>query len=167
LWTLPTGCEETDMTITPLDIKQKQFKLKFRGFDIDEVDSFLEEVTDAMEALIRERETLKDELAVLGERVATYEQTEKGLRDTLVAAQKMGDDLKAAAQKDAQLKIKAAEVEADRMLQSARRELAKTHEEIAELKRIKERFAMKIRGVIADHLKMLEYDERQSGAKVE
>jgi len=155
------------MTITPLDIKQKQFKLKFRGFDIDEVDSFLEEVTESMEALIREREALKEEKAVLEEKAATYEQTEKALRDTLMAAQKMGDELKAAARKDAELKIKEAEAEVDRMLHSARRELAKTHEEIAEIKRIKERFAMKIRGVIADHLKMLEYDERQSGSKVE
>lgn len=155
------------MDITPLDIKQKQFKLKFRGFDIDEVDAFLEEATEAMEALIREREALKEEKAALEERVEACAQSEKGLRDTLVAAQKMAGDLKEAAEKEARLKIKEAEMEADRLLQSARRELAKTHEEIAELKRIKERFAMKIRGVIQDHLKMLEYDERQSGAGVE
>jgi cell division initiation protein len=155
------------MNITPLDIKQKQFKLKFRGFDIEEVDSFLEEITATMEELIREREALREDKAKLEERVAAYEQSEKGLRDTLVAAQKMADDMKAAAEKDARLKIKEAELEADRLVQAARRELAKTHDEIAELKRIKQRFALKIRGVVADHLKMLEYDERQAGKNVE
>jgi len=155
------------MNITPLDIKQKQFKLKFRGFDIDEVDSFLEEVTQSMEALIREREALREEKAALEERVEACTQSEKGLRDTLVSAQKMAADLKEAAEKEARLKIKEAEHEADRIVQAARRELAKTQEEIAELKRIRQRFALKIRGVIRDHLKMIEYDERQSGQSTE
>lgn len=155
------------MDVTPLDIKQKQFRLKFRGFDIEEVDTFLEEITVSMEALIREREQLREEKAALEERVAVCTESEKGLRDTLVSAQKMAEDLRDTAERDASLKIKEAELEADRILQDARRELSRTHEEIAELKRIRERFKLKVKGVIEDHLKMLAYDERQAEQDVE
>jgi len=155
------------MNVTPLDIKQKQFKLGFRGFDITEVDGFLEEVTEAMEELIRERESLKEEKAKLEEQVQMYQQSERGLRDALVAAQQMSGEIKAAAEKEAKMKLREAEMEAENIIRKARAELTHTQEEIAELKRIRERFKMKIRGVIEDHLKMISYEERQMGEGVE
>ena len=155
------------MNVTPLDIKQKQFKLGFRGFDINEVDSFLEEVTESLEELIREREALREDKARLEEQITMYQQNERGLRDTLVAAQQMSGDMKASAEKEAKMKLREAEMEAENILRRARAELTKTQEEIAELKRIRERFKMKIRGVIEDHLKMISYEERQMGEGVE
>ncbi|HEX9861188.1 MAG TPA: DivIVA domain-containing protein [Nitrospirota bacterium] len=155
------------MNVTPLDIKQKQFKLGFRGFNIEEVDSFLEEITETLEELVRERETLKEEKAKLEAQVEMYQQTERGLRDTLVAAQQMTGDMKAAAEKEAKLKVQEAEMDAEKILRSARAELARTQEEIAELKRIRERFKLKIKGVIEDHLKMLSYEDRQIGEEVD
>lgn len=151
------------MNITPLDIKKKQFKLKFRGFDIAEVDSFLEDVTAEVEALHRENEALKEERAALLAQIAEYRESEKSLRDTLVSAQKMADEMKVAAEHEYELKVKEAELEAEKLLADAQRRLAKTDEEIAELGRIRERFALKIKGVIEDHLNMLAYEERQEG----
>lgn len=155
------------MHITPLEVKQKQFKLGFRGFDINEVDAFLEEVTMAMEELVRDRETLREDKAKLESQVEMYQQTERGLRDTLVAAQQMSGEMKAAAEKEARMKVQEAEMDAEKLLRGARAELVRTQEEISELKRIRERFKMKIKGVIEDHLKMLDYDERQMGEGVE
>ncbi len=151
------------MNISPLDIKQKQFKLEFRGFDKNEVDSFLEEVTTEMENLVRENEMLKEEKATLEALVADYRQSEKSLRDTLMAANKMAEDMKTASERDSQMRLKEAEMEAEKIVMGARKELEKVEGEIAELNRIKERFNMKIRGVIEDHLKMLSYEERQEG----
>ena len=152
------------MNITPLDIRQKQFSTGFRGFNITEVDNFLEEVTSEMEALIRENETLKEQSASLEAQVAEFRQTEKSLRDTLMAAQKMSDDLKASAEKEARFKMKEAEMEAEKILRDARARLARTEEEITELNRIKERFRLKVRGLIEDHLKMLAYDQEDETA---
>jgi len=50
------------MTITPLDIQQQQFKTRFRGFDIREVDTFLEQMADAFEALQSENKKLREEI---------------------------------------------------------------------------------------------------------
>lgn len=149
------------MNLTTLDIKQKQFKMRFRGFDMREVDSFLEEITSEMEAMLREMDTLKDDKASLEAQVASYRDSEKALRDTLMAAQKMAEDMKAASHRDAELKVKEAELQAENILNGARTELAKVDEEMAELKRIKKRFSLKLRGVIEDHLKMLAYEDRE------
>lgn len=152
------------MNISPLDIRQKQFSTGFRGFNISEVDNFLEEVTSEMEALIRENESLKEQNAALEAQLVEFRQTEKSLRDTLMAAQKMSDDLKAAAEKESRLKMKEAEMDAEKIVRDARIKLAKTEEDIAELNRIKERFRMKVRGIIEDHLKMLAYDQEDENA---
>ena len=151
------------MDITPLDIKQKQFRLRFRGFDIGEVDSFLEEITSQMEELVRENGALKEEVSRLQAQVAEFRESEKELRNTLMSAQRMSEDMKASAERQAQLKLKETEMQAEQMLASARRELAKVEEEISELNRIKERFVLKIKGMIEDHLKMLSYEEREEG----
>lgn len=151
------------MNISPLDIKQKQFKLELRGFDKNEVDSFLEEITTEMEKLVRENEFLKEEKANLDALVLDYRQSEKSLRDALMSANKMAEDMKSASERDYQLKIKEAEMQAEKIIMGARQQLAKIEAEIAEMNRIKERFALKIKGVIEDHLKMLSYEERQEG----
>ncbi|HLB24701.1 MAG TPA: DivIVA domain-containing protein [Nitrospirota bacterium] len=151
------------MDITPLDIKQKQFRLRFRGFDIGEVDSFLEEINSQMEELVRENGALKEEVSRLQAQVAEFRESEKELRNTLMSAQRMSEDMKASAERQAQLKLKETEMQAEQMLASARRELAKVEEEISELNRIKERFVLKIKGMIEDHLKMLSYEEREEG----
>lgn len=153
------------MNISPLDIRQKQFSTGFRGFNISEVDNFLEEVTSEMEALIRENESLKEQNAALEAQLVEFRQTEKSLRDTLMAAQKMSADLKAAAEKESRLKMKEAEMDAEKIVRDARIKLAKTEEDIAELNRIKERFRMKVRGIIEDHLKMLAYDQEDETAE--
>ena len=71
------------MNITPLDIKQKQFRLKFRGFDMSEVDSFLEDVTAEMETMMRENDQLRTENQALQASLSEFKETEKNLRDTL------------------------------------------------------------------------------------
>jgi cell division initiation protein len=151
------------LNLSPLDIKQKQFKLKFRGFDMAEVDSFLEEVTDEFEAVIRENEALKEDKAALEAQVLHYRDSEKDLRDTLMSAQKISEEMKLSAEKEARLRLKEAEMDAEKMLREAQHKLGKMQEEISELQRIKERFTLKVKGVIEDHLKMLSYEDQQEG----
>ncbi len=153
------------MNITPLDIKQKQFSLKFRGFDMNEVDSFLEEVTSEMEALMRENDQLREENKAMQTSLAEFKETEKNLRDTLVSAQKMSEEMRISAEKETALRLKQAEMDAEEMMRKSRQELAKVEQEITELNRVKERFTLKIKGVIEDHLKMLNYEDKQEGLR--
>ncbi|MHB8173346.1 MAG: DivIVA domain-containing protein [Nitrospirota bacterium] len=151
------------MNITPLDIKQKQFSLKFRGFNMNEVDSFLEEITYEMETLMRENDQLREEVKTLQAALSEFKETEKNLRDTLMAAQKISEEMRLAAEKETALRLKQAEMDAEELMRKSRQELTRVEREIEELNRVKERFALKIKGVIEDHLKMLDYEEKQGG----
>jgi cell division initiation protein len=75
------------MRITPLDIQQKQFATKFRGFDVEEVDSFLELIREEMEELLRENANLREEVRLIEKQLKDYKNIEATLRDTLVATQ--------------------------------------------------------------------------------
>ena len=78
------------MRITPMDIRQQQFTVKmFRGFDVQEVDTFLEDVAQDYEALMRENTLLKEQLQALEERTRGLEGREKVLQQTLVTTQRL------------------------------------------------------------------------------
>jgi cell division initiation protein len=127
------------------------------------VDSFLEDVTAEMETLMRENDQLRTENIALEAALSGYKETEKNLRDTLMAAQKISEEMRLGTEKEAALRLKQAEMDAEELMRKSRTELAKIEQEITELNRIKERFTLKIKGVIEDHLKMLNYEEKQGG----
>ena len=101
------------MRITPLDIQQKQFKIKFRGFDVEEVYAFLEIVREEMEDLLRENANLKENIQRSENQIREYRDMETTLRETLMTAQQMVEDYRTNARKEAELLVKEAETKAD------------------------------------------------------
>src|SRR5439155_1306273 len=94
---------EVPMRISPLDIRQQQFTVKMlRGFDPHEVDAFLDDVAEDYEAVLRENALLKEQLITLEERSRGVADREKAIQDTLVATQRLGDEMKAAARRVAE-----------------------------------------------------------------
>ena len=84
------------MRITPMDIRQQQFSIKmFRGFAVQEVDAFLDDVAEDYEALLKENALLKEELQALEERTRGLEGREKILQDTLVTTQRLTEEIAA------------------------------------------------------------------------
>src|SRR5437879_13876627 len=78
------------MRITPLDVRQQQFTVRmFRGFDVQEVDAFLQDVAEDYETILKENALLKEQLAVLEERARGFADLERALQDTLVTGQRM------------------------------------------------------------------------------
>ena len=111
------------MRITPLDIQQKQFPMKFRGFDIEEVYGFLEIIREEMEDLLRENASLKENLQRLENQIKEYRDMETTLRETLLTAQQLVEDYKTNARKEAELVVREAELKADSVLKKHRRKL--------------------------------------------
>lgn len=154
------------MRITPLDIQQKQFPYKFRGFDDEEVYAFLEIIREEMEDLLRENASLRENVIRLENQIKEYKDMETTLRETLVTAQQMVEDYKSNARKEAELLIKEAELRADATLKEAQEKVIKIHEDIVDLKGIRRHFKEELRRLIEGHLKMLEYDkEREEEGK--
>lgn len=149
------------MRITPLDIQQKQFSTKFRGFDVEEVDSFLELVREEMEELLRENANLREEARRYEKQLKEYKNIETTLRDTLVGTQQMVEEFKDTARKEAELIKKEAELEADRMLKQAHEKVIRIHEDITDLKGVRRHFKEELRRLIESHLSMLEFDKER------
>lgn len=147
------------MKITPLDIRQQQFKRKIRGFAVEEVNSFMEIVAEEFEKLVKQNITLEEKLQRKKREVEELKDNEATLRDTIVAARSMGEKLKENAQKEADLIIKEAELKADEIIDKVHLRAAKIQDDIIELKRQRKQFEIKIKSAIETHQKMLEIGE--------
>jgi cell division initiation protein len=149
------------MRITPLDIQQKQFPMKFRGFDIEEVYAFLEVIREDMEDLLRENASLKENIHRMETQIKEYKDMETTLRETLMTAQQMVEDYKTNARKEAELVVKEAELRSDSLLKEAQEKVIKIHEDIVDLKGIRRHFKEEVKRLIENHLKMLEFDKER------
>lgn len=147
------------MRITPLDIQQKQFPVKFRGFDVEEVYAFLEVIREEMEDLLRENASLKEQLHRTETGMQEYRDMENTLRETLMTAQQMVEDYKTNARKEAELIVREAELRADSMIKEAQEKVIKIHEDVVDLKGIRRHFKEELKRLIDSHMRMLEFDE--------
>jgi cell division initiation protein len=149
------------MRITPLDIQQKQFPMKIRGFDVEEVYAFLEIIREEMEDLLRENASLKENVQRLESQLKEHRDMETTLRETLMTAQQMVEDYKTNARKEAELVVKEAELKSDTILKEAQEKVIKIHEDIVDLKGIRRHFKEEIKRLVESHLKMLEFDRER------
>lgn len=149
------------MRITPLDIQQKQFPMKFRGFDVEEVYAFLEVIREEMEELLRENAALKESVQRAENHIKEYKDMETTLRETLMTAQQMVEDYKSNSRKEAELLIKEAEIKADNVIRDAHEKVIKIHEDITDLKGVRMHFKEELRRLIENHLRMLDFDSRK------
>ena len=98
------------MKLTPLDIQQQQFMVRFRGFDVREVDLFLEQMAGAFEQLARENEALKEEILRLRRESQGLKKREETFRRAMLHSQKVLESMKENAEKQAELIIAEAEI---------------------------------------------------------
>ena len=153
------------MRITPLDIQQKQFPMKFRGFEVDEVYSFLELVREEMEELLRENASLKEQLSRADSQLQEYNNMSITLRETLMTTQQIVEDYKTNARKESDLIIREAESKADDLIRNAQTKAVKIHEDIVELKGIRRHFKEEVKRLLESHMKMIEFDKEREEAE--
>lgn len=147
------------MKITPLDIQQMEFKVRLRGYDRREVDQFLEELAQTVELLTRENTALRDRLAAAEQQLAELKKTEATLMHTLVSSQALADELKQAAQREAELTLKEAELKAAEMLREARSELAVIQRDLSEVQKQRLLAIERLRSTLRTFERLLEIEE--------
>jgi cell division initiation protein len=152
------------MRISPLDIRQQQFTVKmFRGFDSHEVDAFLDDVADDYETVLKENALLKEQLATIEERSRGLAEREKAIQDTLVATQRLGDEMKAAARREAELHTREAELRGEKLLEEVRSEEAKLRSEINELRRTKRQLVEDLRSTLERYYRLMSAEFGEGG----
>jgi cell division initiation protein len=151
------------MNITPLDIQQQKFKTRIRGFDVREVDAFLEQVANVFESLKRNHKDMQEEVRRLEIEIQGYRKREETFKRALLNSQKVLDQMKDNARKSAELIIAESEVKAEKILNNAHNRLAQLHEDISELKRQRTQIEVQIGSIVEAHSKLL--DLSKEGAK--
>jgi cell division initiation protein len=146
------------MTLTPLDIHNKEFSRRLRGYDEDEVNEFLDQIIKDYEALIRENKELQNQLQTQTEKLGHFTNIEETLSKTIIVAQEAADEVKSNAKKEAQLIIKEAEKNADRIINESLAKSRKVALETEELKKQASIYRMRFKTLIEAQLEMLSHD---------
>ena len=144
------------MKITPLDIQQQQFRVRFRGFDMVEVDNFLDLLSNEFEELLKEINQLHEEDRRKATRMKELEASEKEVRDTLVSVQKITEEMKNNARKEGELILEDAKMSARKIIESAHAQALQVEAGINQLKRQKAQFEASLRATIEMHRKLME-----------
>lgn len=112
--------------ITPMDIHNKTFSRQLRGYSQEEVNAFLEELASDYEKIYREHRETEEEMDTIRTKLRNYEKMEATMSSTLVMAQETAENVKRAAEKEAELCIREAKTKASKIVadaESARREI--------------------------------------------
>jgi cell division initiation protein len=125
---------ERVMRITPMDMRQQRFKAAMRGYDRTDVVAFLTEAADDYEHAMREIDRLRGDLMRMEALLAEHRQRENNLRDTLLTAQRLSDELKDVAQTESKLIIREAQGRADLLLQKTQVRLEEMDHDINEMR---------------------------------
>jgi cell division initiation protein len=148
----------TTIKVTPIDIQQKRFFIRFRGYDRAEVASFLDLVRDQMEEFVRELTELREFRQTYEDRLRELNEREEALKNTMIMTQKLVEDIKENSRKEAALIIKDAEIRNQQIIVNAQQEKIKLESNIQELRLRRHHFLQDVKKVIQMHLEMVNYE---------
>lgn len=144
------------MPLTPLDIHNKEFSSGFRGYNVDEVNEFLDQIIKDFELMIKEKREIEERMSLLTERLDHYKNLEENLSKSILVAQETAEEVRTNARKESQLILKEAEKNADRIINEALAKSRKVAIEIEELKKRASVYRMRFRTLLEAQLEMLE-----------
>ena len=148
------------MKIAPIDIAHKTFHRKMMGFDPDEVMDFMRLVAEELEAMIKERNSLKETLREKELAIAEYRERDELLKSTITTATRMSEKMQVDADREAKLIINDANQRAEVIVREARDSLKRIYGEITELKKMRMQFENNLKALVQSHLTMLEQGQR-------
>lgn len=144
------------MKLTPLDVRKQEFKKAMRGYDAVEVDTFLEMISEQLETLLREKKELSDEVLQLKTQLRDYQNVEKTLQDTLMTAQASVQESKENSDREAEILMKEAEIQAEKTLEGAKLKLAEMKNELVLIKSQKDSFARRLKHLLQSQLELID-----------
>jgi cell division initiation protein len=143
------------MAITPLDIRKQVFRKTMRGFDADQVNSFLEHMATEFQTLKQRADDTATQLKSCEQRLDVYVKIEKTLNETLLTAQRATDEARVNAQKEAELILKDAHVRAARYEDEARRRVEALEGDIIALRSQRDSFLARFKAMLRTQLELL------------
>jgi len=141
--------------VTPLDIRQKEFKRAVRGYAEEEVDLFLDEIADELEQLSKESAELVERLRRQEGELSSNQQLRDALEKILVSAQLQADETRAKAAQEAEQVVRSAESRARDLVSESYAEVQRVQQALVQLKHLEEDFRSKFQSLLQNHLRVL------------
>ncbi len=142
--------------ITPIDLENKEFKKSFRGYDIDEVETFLTELSKDYAKNYRENASLKDKNAILNDAVENYKEMEETMRSAIISAQRTSEEILRNAHEQADVIVKEAKIRASEILNEAEKDIQNLKRETSEIEGRNMLLRAKLRTVLNTYIGMLD-----------
>jgi cell division initiation protein len=166
------------MPIRPIDIRRKEFKNGFRGYDANQVDDFLDAVADEFERTYTENQRMREEVSSLRDRLQQFEDLEGSIRAALVHAEQASNDLRRAAtqeaedvrqsaQREADFTIREAQSRSHQMLADSSARIERVQESYEALQEAKRSFANDFRLLLKTYMDIMEKMEVSSAREIE
>ena len=152
-------------TVTPLDLRQARFGTSVRGFDKAEVSALLTEAADGYEQTIRENERLRQEILRLEASLGQFRELETSLKNTLISAQRVADDLKENAAQEATRIVREAEGRAELIVQKAEARREELERDLTTLKSRRRDAEASVEAIIATLKSSLDEFKEQARAE--
>jgi cell division initiation protein len=151
------------MDLTPLDVRKKKDDLRrtVRGYEPGQVDAFLDLVADRLDSVVQEEVRLKEQVRLLRERLAGFEERERALNEALIAAQELREEARLQAEKQAGLRLREAEQQSERLLLNARTEVQDSERILSELHARRASFLRGMRSLLERFLDEVEHEEER------
>ena len=141
---------------TPLDIENKKFsKQMMNGYNVDEVDDFLDELTLDYGKLYKENAELKAQIEELDSNVGKYKNIENTIQNTLIMAQKTADEVQEVAKKQAEQIVKDAEFQAKNSVEELNTQILLKQKELEDLKKQFDVYKAKMESLLISQLELL------------
>ena len=151
------------MKLSPLLIKNQEFEKSMRGYNVDEVQTFLDKISSEMEALINQNEQLESKVERLNREIEEFHKIEKKLEDDILKAQETSAQALESAKKQSALIIKEAEVKASQMIQNAEEKVNIMQNAVMTLRAEKDLIIARLRAIVGTQSNLLEGKVKDAG----
>jgi cell division initiation protein len=151
--------------ITPVDVHNKEFRRSLWGFNEDEVDEFLDELGADYEAVIRERDALREQVDSLRRQLMQYKELEDNLQRALVVAQSTAEEVRQSARKESELTLQEAQSRAQRILEEAQGKIRSLENDQRELEREINVYRARVRSLLQSQMDLVDnFPSRDKGS---
>lgn len=151
--------------ITSLDVRRYDFGRALRGYNPGKVEHFRQEVAEEMERLGRVNADLDTKARSFHEQLRAFRERDKALNDALVSAQQLRAEVRDQAEREAQLILKEAKAEGERLVEAARTEVRRIEADLDSLDRSRRTYLSQMRALLARQLSEVEASESGPDAR--
>ena len=152
--------------LTPLEIQKQTFAQKLKGYAVDEVRGYLHLVAEEIERLVKDLDRLTRENAMMREELSDHSARERILKDTLLSAQKVSEDVRENARKEAELIVKDAELLSERIVAQAMTRVGDLEKVIQDLKIERRTARIRLGAMLETFQQLVEVDAEEEAKEL-